>query len=121
MTNDSATVTIAVDIKRNRIRLHRKMLYMLDRPKYVQLLVNPETRNIAIRAIAKPKPEDQAEKIPSYKLSTDIEFYSQSFIQKLCELIGDLDSKHTYRCTGKVIPKQNIAVFSLDTVTCVEP
>ena len=45
---------------------------------------------------------------------------SKSFIKKLCEVYGTLDSCYTYRLTGKIVRTHNMAVFSLETLTPVE-
>lgn len=38
-----------IDLKKNRIRIHKQTLHLLGDPEYIQLLINPVTRLIAVR------------------------------------------------------------------------
>lgn len=40
---------IFIDLKKNRIRIYKHTLQMLGKPDYIQLLVNPADRIIAVR------------------------------------------------------------------------
>ena len=40
--------TIFIDMKKSRIRIHRRTLQMLGNPTHIQLLVNPDSRTIAV-------------------------------------------------------------------------
>ena len=40
---------LCIDLKKNRIRIHKLTLHMLGDPEYIQLLVNPQDSMIAIR------------------------------------------------------------------------
>lgn len=46
-------VTIAVDLKKYRIRIHRSTLTLLGTPKYVQFLVSPSAMMLAIQGTDK--------------------------------------------------------------------
>ena len=46
-------VTISVDLKKYRIRIYKSMLRLLGDPPYIQLLVNPDNKCVAIRAVEK--------------------------------------------------------------------
>ena len=39
---------ISINFKRNLIRIHKATLDLLGQPEYIQLLVNPDDRTIAI-------------------------------------------------------------------------
>ena len=42
---------ISIDFKtRKRIRIHKITFHLLNDPKYIQILVNPESKAIALRA-----------------------------------------------------------------------
>lgn len=45
----SSQPILCIDLKKNRIRIHKLTLHMLGDPEYIQLLVNPCTHMIAIR------------------------------------------------------------------------
>ena len=40
---------LCIDLKKNRIRIHKQTLRLLGNPEYIQLLVNPDIHMIAIR------------------------------------------------------------------------
>ena len=51
-TDNRATMTL--DLKRNRIRIHKSTLKKLNDPKYIQFLINPEEMLIAfLRSVYK--------------------------------------------------------------------
>ena len=51
--NNKVSAAISVDIKKSRIRIYRTTLTQLGLPKYIQLLVNPNDRMIAVRGLDK--------------------------------------------------------------------
>ena len=118
----SSPVIISIDQKKKRIRIHKSMLQLLDFPRYIQLLVNPNNKCVAIKAIGNPTSNDQAERIKPQKLMVNdsYELYSTAFIDKLCEVDSRIEPKYTYRLTGKIIPSHQMALFSLETLTRVD-
>ncbi len=108
-------VEITVDLKKYRIRLFKTTLHLLKDPNYIQLLVNPEAGIVAIKSVDHSTSGDQTHRIPKASPKS-IEIYSRSFVTKLIEVAGDLDSGHSYKMTGVVVPKDCIAVFSLKTL-----
>jgi len=120
--NDSS-ITMALDMKKGRIRIHKSTLHTMGDPQYIQILVNDETMQLAIRCIEKPHSGDQCHKTNVKNLGADesCEFYSYALMDKLRMLIKDIDSKHTYRLTnGKHIKSHNIALFELSSIEKVE-
>lgn len=94
---------------------------MLGDPKFIQLLVNPKEKTVAIRRIDKALSCDQAHKVDEYlSPSTSYEIYSLPFIRKLCELQPGIDTNSTYLLTGVIISSHDIAVFPMDTLKKVE-
>ena len=120
--SQSALVAISIDQRKNRIRIYKSLLQHLGFPKYIQLLVNPSNKCVAIKVVEKRSPGDQSERIKPIELMVNdcCELYSKSFIKKLCEVYGALDPHYTYRLTGKIVHTHNMAVFSLETLTPVE-
>lgn len=120
--NDSS-ITIALDMKKGRIRIHKSTLHILGDPQYIQLLINEETMQLALRCIEKPHSGDQCNKTNVKKLGADesCEFYSFTLMNKLRMLMKDIDDRHTYRLTnGKHIKSHNIALFELSSIERVE-
>ncbi len=112
------SVLISVDMKKNRIRIHKATLHKLGDPPYVQLLVNPTTMIVALKSVYRSSSKDQIHKISRKKMesSNSIEIYSKSFIDKLNELIPDLNEGCCYHMTGNIVLSEKMAVFSLKTI-----
>lgn len=117
----SSPVSLSVDLKKYRIRIFKTTLHMLGDPPYIQLLVNPEIKMVAVKSVEHSVSGDQTHKVSRYILASDnsIEFYSRSFITRLIEVADHLDSGHTYKMTGEVIPSQRIALFEMKTLSKV--
>lgn len=115
-------VTISVDLKKYRIRFYKSMLHLLGDPPFIQLLVNPDNKCVAIRGVEKAVPGDQSEKIKPQKLMADncYELYSMSFVKKLISVAGKLEMNCSYRLTGNIVSSHNMAVFSMKTLTRIE-
>ncbi len=98
------------------------MLHLLDEPRFIQLLVNPNNKYVAIRGVKVATPGDQTEKIRPKSMMADnsYELYSKTFVSKLCEVAGGLDSNYSYRLTGSIVPSHNMALFSLKTLKRIE-
>lgn len=106
---------IAIDIRKNRIRLHKAMLKKLGNPKYIQLLINPDRMIIAVLGIEKEISGDQSYKINYNIPSPDsIEMYSRSLVTQIYDLIKETGNNSSFRIYGEIIPSQNLAVFPLD-------
>lgn len=105
--------TLLIDLKKNRIRIHRKTLYLLGNPEYIQLLVNPASRQIAIKnSIQKDHLAHHVKLINSicYELN------SRELICTLQKVKTDLQSNKCYRIYGSYNPKEHIALFSMDDI-----
>ncbi len=118
----SLIVPITIDFKQNRIRIHRAMLKSLNSPKYIQLLVNPDKKHIAIRGLKVAVPGDQSEKIKPQEFMNDssYELKSKSFLTKLHQFLDSPDPAYTYRLTGTIVSELNMAIFSTKTLTRVD-
>lgn len=117
------TATMAVDLKKYRIRIHKATIHKLGDPKYIQLLVNPQKMIVAIRSVEQELLGDQSHKINVRRMKSDnsYEIYSRTFTLKLCEIIGDLETNYSYKFIGEILTEQKAAVFSLKTVQRIDP
>ena len=118
MNNNDYCAILSIDIKKSRIRIHKATLHILGDPMYSQLLVNPEKMTVAIKSVKSYLPGDQVHIVYKRILLSDnsYEIYSKSFVKKLCEVIGDLDPNYSYRMSGKIMPSQEVAVYSMKTL-----
>ncbi len=111
-------VRLSIDMKKSRIRLHKSTLHMLGDPPYVQLLVNPSSGIVAIRAVNHYSSGDSVHRILKTRLlsSNSFEIYSLSFVQTLMSIVPGLMKKGLYRMTGSLVPSEKLAVFYFDTL-----
>lgn len=113
-------VTIAVDLKKYRIRIHRNTLALLGTPKYIQLLVSPSAKMMAIQGVDTRTRFTHRVNLSALRPDNSYEIYSSLFVNQLLALVTDLDAKCTYRLTGEIITEENAAVFPLNTLQEVD-
>lgn len=115
--NTVLKTSITLDMKKNRIRIHKSLYSVLGEPHYVQLLVNPKVRKIGIRAVDSASAFAQPIKISKQK-STEkcYEFYSSILLDKLYEEMKLSDKNGSYRIEGIVLPEEKTALFSFDSI-----
>lgn len=114
--NNKVSAAISVDIKKSRIRIYRTTLTQLGLPKYIQLLVNPNDRMIAVRGLDKRCRESHIVSFSHMRTDYSYELYSKELITTLMSLLQDLDGNCTYKLTGEVYSDSKVALFSLDTI-----
>lgn len=108
---------LSIDLKKNRIRVHKVTLELLGNPEYILLMVNPHSKVIALRCSA---PEDYLAHRVDMELLTDgncYELYSQTFINRLCKVNSDWKRNKCYRIYGHLAMQNSIACFCMEDVT----
>ncbi len=102
--------SLCIDLKKNRIRIHRHTLHLLGNPEYIQLLVNPTDGKIAIRRSTSK--DYLAHKV--YLDSDDcVELYSSYLIENLITLNNNLTNNCSYRLYGIIDTQSEMALFSM--------
>ena len=111
---------ISIDPRKNRIRIYKSALRLFDKPKYVQILVNPENSVIAIQCLD-VRPAHQYHRIQWKKLENrnSFEIYSSFLVDKLKKVCVDWPNHDSYRVVGKYHKKNRIASFDLLTAVPV--
>ncbi len=104
--------SLVIDCKRNRIRVHKNTLHILGDPKYVQLLINPETKCIAIRNST----DKRAERIRWETISGKqcCEFYSKYLLMQMKNVLYDFDNRQTYRIQGEYVQSKKLVYFCIE-------
>ena len=115
MSESLTPTSVSIDLKKFRIRIFKTTIHALGDPKYIQLLVKPKNKTVAIRSVEKETSGDQAHKVKMVS-GDSYEIYSRPFVTKLCEVVGGLDPQYSYRMAGEIVPAQKMAVFSLNTL-----
>ena len=113
--------TIAIDTKYYILRLHKSTLHQIGDPAYVQMLVNPDSRAVAVKSASFSSRDNQAHKIDTQlkKPGDSITIRAAVFIRKLMEQSDILKDGGLYHMHGSIIPAEMMAVFPLDTITKV--
>ena len=118
MSKDDNVVTISIDLKKDRIRIHRTTLYKLGNPKLIQLLLSPECK-VAIKAVERKVPGGQEIEVNLDKLPPEISFevYSGLLIERMREAKPELlHDGNVYRLTGTVNKEKKIAMFPTENM-----
>ncbi len=103
---------LCIDLKKNRIRIHRQTLHLLGDPDYIQLLVNPSKMIIAIR---RSFPNDHlAHRVSLRKLPDGIccELYSTDLMRALRKTNAEWEAGQSFRLYGDVNDQEGIAWFA---------
>ncbi len=114
-------LTLAIDLKKNRIRIHKNTLHALGEPERVQLLLNPQKRTLLISCPTKSIPESQDEKVIFDKPGTDgtYQLYSLELIRRIRILCPEMQNYTLYHITGKYLPTINAAYFPLENLIAI--
>lgn len=106
--------TIFIDMKKSRIRIHRSTLQMLGNPTYIQLLVNPEARTIAVKRTS-------AYDHLSHRISEDeflhnkcCELYSRNFLKALRSTSSNWTDTETCLIYGTLVESCHLIQFSIE-------
>ena len=120
--NAPITISKALDMRRNRIRIHKPTIHLLGDPTLLQLLFDPEDMVVAIVCRDTEVSGGQEVRINPRGLKSRncFEFCSSMFLRKLREVHGGLDANASYRLTGKIIPELRAARFPMSTIQKIE-
>lgn len=104
---------ICVDLKRLRIRIHRKTLRAIGNPEYVLLLINPDEVSIALLRGNQSDPKAHRVKAPT-SVGDSFELCSMSLLQKLPLLCDKFKTVGSYRLYGEIIQGGEAVLFRLN-------
>lgn len=109
-------LAISVDLKKYRLRIHKKTLHILGMPSYVQLLINPVEMIIAICGAEEKTPEAHKVHLSQLNADNSFELYSKSFVNQLKAIVPNLDPGHSYRFYGKKVTNKNAVIFQMTSI-----
>ena len=99
---------IFIDQRKKRLRIHKTTLKMIGVPKYIQILINPQSLSLAIRSCDKKAP--LALKIINRK-GDCCELYSTNLINLFYDICSKWDNASQYRLYGKYVPTEKLVYF----------
>lgn len=120
MNEGKICALLSVDIRKYRIRIHKATLNQLGSPEYIQLLVNPNDKVVAIRGLEKRCKEAHIVSYTHLKPDNPYELYSKQLITTLISLLPEPNGDCTYRLTGEIHIDKKAAFFPLNTIRRVE-
>ena len=106
--------TLSIDLKRNLIRIHKVTLNALGKPDYIQLMVNPCDKSIAIM---KGSCTDRLAHHVCYnriKKGQSFELYSNILLRNLMSISEQCKAMKAYRIYGSYLPDYEIVRFFID-------
>lgn len=111
---------VCIDLKKDRIRIHRTTLHMIGDPAFINLLVNPNSRTLAIRKAHRDDP--LALRIRKNQLMDGncVEFGCRELIHMLRSVDGIWSDNCSYRIYGECNRKESLAQFAIKDSVLVE-
>ncbi len=105
---------MTIDLKKHRLRIYKLTLHLLDDPEYIQFLIHPQLRKLAIRRCEEK--DIQSQKIYWTMLSDKrycCEFYSKPLISRLRPLLDAGYEDHTFKMIGYKNNENDRVLFDL--------
>ena len=111
--NNSDDISILIDIKKGRIRIHKNTLHALGDPEYINLVINPHKLTIGI--LVSSANDQQSHKIKTSIMRSKLcmELYSHSLITQILSICPDWLEGSGYRITGRLSPQKDGAFFDM--------
>ena len=104
---------LLIDLKKNRIRIHKATLHLLGDPEYIQFLVNPESLTLIIKSTAKTDHLSHRIRWNLIGGKQCCDFYSYFLLKSLRDVNYEWEENRSYRIYGKVHEKERLAQFSM--------
>lgn len=100
-----------IDLKKNRIRIHRYTLQLLGNPEYIQILVNPEAGEIAVRRTVMQGA--LSHKVASIHLGSQksYELYSKKLLRELSSISYSWREDQSYQLYGTLVSSHQLVRF----------
>ena len=105
--------SLLIDLKKNRIRIHKHTLHMLGDPDYIQFLVNPQNLSIVVRSSVK---NDYLSHHVRWNLISGkqcCDFYSYFLLKSLRDVNYSWEENRSYRLYGRLHRREGLAMFSM--------
>jgi len=111
--NKDGKPSITIDLRKFRIRIHKKTVHYLGNPEYVLLLVNPEECALVIIKSNQFDPRAHRLTDESGEKYNAMELYSRALLENICDVSNNLNKDKIYRIFGEMIPYESIARFHM--------
>jgi hypothetical protein len=112
--NTDSLLSISIDLKKNRIRIHRSTLQAIGSPSHILLLVNPEENSLAILPCQSSEPKSHHIQWLEKKKQNSCEIYSKSLIANLLNICSTWEENKLYLLYGEIISEKGAVRFRMD-------
>lgn len=102
----------------NKISIHRGCLDLLGRPEFIQILVSPSTKEIALRSAALTEADTFRVIQSVYEPGGQFRIRCDEFLKRLCELMG-WSKNYAYRVEG-TFSEGGIMLYDLTGASTLE-
>ena len=103
-------ISMAIDAKKNRLRIHQATLKILGNPPFLQLLVLKRDRRV-------PNGQEIRVVLDHKNRPGSCDIYSKELIERIRQQFSGMDQESLYRLTGFEVPKESGVCFPLSTLT----
>lgn len=115
-------IVMTIDTKKPRLRIFKATVHQMGDPKFIQLMINPESRLIALRGMDRHTPGQLEIRVDQQVANTEdcVDWYSTALVAELCAAFHEIESGNSYNLTGTLFPKERAVVFKLSGLTLIE-
>lgn len=108
-----------VSVTKNGVTFNRSVIMKLNYPEYVCLLINAETKQIAVQVSTKETENATAFCTPEKRISKvlSVRWNGRDLLNTLKDITGWELSNYGYRIEGKYLQKDNAILFDLNLAT----
>ncbi len=112
-------ISMSIDLKKNRIRVHKNSLRAMGDPLYIRLLFSTSSEAIVILKRDKAVPNGQEIKVLFDKPDSSgcFDIYSKELIMRIQNQFSGLNKKRLYNLKGFLIPGGGGVYFPLSSLT----
>lgn len=123
MPEISRRISMTIDLKKNRLRIHRPTLRLLGFPPFIKLLFSRGQNAVAVIRCEK----GEIPRINEVRVNFDprddrrtFDIYSKDLTLTIRQAFSGLDQTGLYRLYGYAVPEENGVYFPLSTMTRAE-
>ena len=115
-------ITMSIDMKKYRLRIHKQTLKALGYPNFVQLLISPKSRVIVILKCEKETPGKQEIPVSFDKPNSSgtFDIYCKELITRIQNEFGGLEHPGLCHLEGFPVPEKSGVCFPLKTLIRAE-
>ena len=116
-------ISMAIDLKKSRLRIHRSTLRLMGFPPFIKLLFSPEQNAIAViccREAELPKVNEVRVTYDPNDNTHTFDIYSKDLVSVIRLAFKGLDQTGLYRLKGYDVPEEHGVYFPLSTMTRAE-